>query len=92
VLLTGPAANDNLAAAPWLLRKYTIAHVPSPSNFVSLRKIASGSRGTHPWFGFGEFQPISLAQAQRSFQGAGCAESAQLLSTLPALPYASISF
>ena len=83
VLLTGPASNDNLAAAPWLLRKYTIAHVPSPSNFVSLRKIASGSRGTHPWFGFGEFQPISLAQAQRSFQGQGCEESAQLLSTLP---------
>ena len=88
VLLTGTASNDSLGTAPWLLRKYVIAHVPSPSNFVSLRKIAAGSRGTHPWFGFGEFQPITLAQAQRTFTGPGCQESAQLLSTLPALPFA----
>ncbi len=59
VLLTGPADAANLADAPWLVRKFTIAHVPAPSNFVSLRKIAAGSRATHPWFGFGDFQPVT---------------------------------
>ncbi|HUB46759.1 MAG TPA: CHAT domain-containing tetratricopeptide repeat protein [Acetobacteraceae bacterium] len=89
VLLTGPAQPDQLAAAPWLVRQFTIAHVPAPSNFVSLRKIAGGSRATQPWFGFGDFRPVTLAQAQASFPGASCADSAQLLSGLPLLPYAT---
>ena len=63
----------NLADAPWLLRKFAIAHVPAPSNFVSLRKIAGGSRATQPWFGFGDFQPVTLAQAQAAFPGPACA-------------------
>ncbi len=88
VLLTGPADAASLADAPWLVRKFTIAHVPAPSNFVSLRKIATGSRATRPWFGFGDFQPVSLAQAQKTFSGAACGDSAKLLSTLPPLPYA----
>jgi CHAT domain-containing protein len=88
VLLTGPADASSLAEAPWLVRKFTIAHVPAPSNFVSLRKIATGSRATHPWFGFGDFQPVSLAQAQKTFSGSACGDSAKLLSTLPPLPYA----
>ncbi|HET6198419.1 MAG TPA: CHAT domain-containing protein, partial [Acetobacteraceae bacterium] len=66
VLLTGPAEPANLADAPWLVRKYTLAHVPAPSNFVSLRKIAAGSRATRPWFGFGDFHPVTLAQAQKT--------------------------
>ena len=70
---------NNLADAPWLLRKFAISHVPAPSNFVSLRKIAGGSRATEPWFGFGDFQPVTLAQAQVAFPGAACAESARLL-------------
>ena len=69
VLLTGPTQQTDLAGAPWLVRQFTIAHVPAPSNFVSLRKIAGNSRATKPWFGFGEFQPVTLAQAQRSFPG-----------------------
>ena len=77
VLLTGPADDAHLADAPWLLRRFTITHVPAPSNFVSLRKIAGGSRATQPWFGFGDFIPVTLAQAERSFPGATCAESAQ---------------
>jgi len=89
VLLTGPAQPNQLAAAPWLVRQFTIAHVPAPSNFVSLRKIATGSRATQPWFGFGDFKPVTLAQAQASFPGASCADSAQLLSGLPLLPYAT---
>ncbi len=87
-LLTGPADAANLAEAPWLVRKYTIAHVPAPSNFVSLRKIAGGSRATRPWFGFGDFHPVTLAQAEKTFSGAGCIESAKLLAGLPMLPYA----
>lgn len=88
VLLTGPAEPNNLADAPWLVRKFTLAHVPAPSNFVSLRKIASGSRAGRPWFGFGDFRPVTLAQAERTFTGPGCAESAKLLASLPPLPYA----
>ncbi len=89
VLLTGPAQPDNLAAAPWLMRKLAIAHVPAPSNFVSLRKIAGDSRATRPWFGFGDFVPPTPAQAQALFPGPACAESAQLFGELPALPFAT---
>ena len=53
-----------------------MADVPAPANFVSLRKIAGTSRATHPWFGFGSFHPITLAQAERSFPGATCSDSA----------------
>ena len=88
VLLTGPATQDKLAEAPWLIRQFTLAHVPAPSNFVSLRKIASGSKASQPWFGFGEFRPVTRAQAERSFPGATCGDSAQALSGLPLLPYA----
>jgi CHAT domain-containing protein len=88
VLLTGPADPAHLADAPWLVRKYVISHVPSASNFVSLRKVASGARGTQPWFGFGDFHPITLAQATKTFPGSSCAESARLLASLPALPFA----
>ena len=70
------------------MRQFTLAHVPAPSNFVSLRKIATGSRATKSWFGFGDFKPVTLAQAQRSFPGSTCADSAQLLSGLPLLPFA----
>lgn len=88
VLLTGPADPDHLADAPWLLRRFAIAHVPAAANFVSLRKIAGGSRATLPWFGFGDFRPVTLAQAERTFPGASCADSAKLFAGLPRLPYA----
>jgi len=88
VLLTGPAQASDLANAPWLVRQFTIAHVPAPSNFVSLRRIAGGSRATHPWFGFGDFHPVTLAQAEKTFSGAACGDSARLLASLPPLPYA----
>jgi CHAT domain-containing protein len=86
VLLTGPATLDKLASAPWLVRQYTLTHVPAPSNFVSLRKIAGGSRASQPWFGFGDFRPVSLAQAEQTYPGAACLESAKLLASLPPLP------
>jgi CHAT domain-containing protein len=85
VLLTGPADAANLGAAPWLLKRFTIAHVPAAANFVSLRKIAGGSRATRAWFGFGDFRPVTLAQAERTF-GPGCADAARLYAGLPLLP------
>lgn len=87
-LLTGPADASALAEAPWLIRKFTIAHVPAASNFVSLRKVAAGSRASQPWFGFGDFVPVTLAQAEKTFSSAACGESARLLAGLPLLPYA----
>lgn len=86
MLLTGPADATNLRQAPWLLRGMSIAHVPAPANFVGLRRIAGQSRATRPWFGFGDFQPVTLAQARRSFPAATCANSAEALATLPRLP------
>jgi CHAT domain-containing protein len=86
VLLTGPADPANLAAAPFLVRQLAISHVPAAANFVSLRHVAQGSRATHPWFGFGEFRPVTLAQAQKTYTGASCQASAQLFAGLPPLP------
>jgi CHAT domain-containing protein len=87
LLLTGPADPDHLGTAPFLLRKMEIAHVPAAANFVSLRKIAGGSRAQQPWFGFGDFHPVTLAQARASYTG-GCSDSAALFAGLPLLPYA----
>ena len=89
VLLTGEADPNKLGQAPWLLRKATIAHVPAAANFVSLRKIAGQSRAKQPWFGFGDFRPVTPAQAARSFPGTECAGSARDFSGLPRLPFAT---
>jgi CHAT domain-containing protein len=82
VLLTGPATD--LASAPWLIRQAAIAHVPSPANFLSLRK-AGASAGDGPWFGFGGFRPVTLAQAEATFPSAACADSAKLFAGAPPL-------
>jgi CHAT domain-containing protein len=87
VLLTGPADPDHLATAPFLVRQMQIAHVPAATNFVALRKVASGSRAQQAWFGFGDFHPVTLSQARASYP-AGCGNSAQLFAGLPILPYA----
>ena len=86
-LLTEPAGRT-LADAPWLIRQAAISHVPAAANFVSLRRIAGTSRATRPWFGLGNFQPVTLAQAERTFPGAACAESAKLFAGLSRLPFA----
>ena len=86
-LLTGPAGTD-LATAPWLIKQVAIAHVPAAANFVSLRRIAGTSRAAHPWFGLGNFRPASLVQAERTFPGPSCQESARLFAGLPPLPFA----
>ncbi len=90
LLPTGPAKPDDLADAPWLVRTKTLAYVPAAANFVSLRKIAGDSRATKPWFGFGDFHAVSLAQAKATFDGPSCGESASLFAGLPKLPFAKL--
>jgi CHAT domain-containing protein/tetratricopeptide (TPR) repeat protein len=87
VLLTGPTDPANLAGAPWLIRRMTVAHVPAAANFVALRRIAGGSRAAHRWMGFGDFRPVTLAQAERTFPSTSCPGSARLFASLPRLPY-----
>ncbi|HET8996672.1 MAG TPA: CHAT domain-containing protein, partial [Acetobacteraceae bacterium] len=89
VLLTGPADSAHLSDAPWLIRRMTVVHVPSAENFVALRKIATTSRARQPWFGFGDFRPVTLAQAKRTFPTSTCADSARLFAGLPSLPFAA---
>jgi CHAT domain-containing protein len=86
LLLTGPADPARLVDAPWLIRRLVIAHVPAPANFVTLRKVAGTSRATQPWFGFGDFRPVTLAQADATFPPATCKDSAALFAALPLLP------
>ncbi len=88
LLLTGPASPDSLAAAPWLIRRMAVTHVPAPANFVSLRRVAGTSRAGRPWFGFGDFRPVTLQQAERSFPRGACEDSARLFAGLPPLPFA----
>ena len=88
VLLTGAADPDQLASAPWLVRRMAITHVPAPANFISLRKVAGTSRAGRPWFGFGGFRPVTLAQAEQSFPRPACEDSAKLFAGLPPLPSA----
>src|SRR5262249_23076968 len=47
---------------------------------------ANTSAASKPWFGFGDFRPVSVAQAQRSFPSGPCGDSGRLLASLPALP------
>ncbi len=88
MLLTAPSPPEALGKAPWLLRRFSLSHVPSPGNFVSLRKISGGSRAARPWFGFGEFTPLTLEQARKTFPAAECVSSAKTLAELSTLPFA----
>jgi CHAT domain-containing protein len=88
VLLTGPADPARLSAAPFLVRRYAITHVPAAANFVGLRRLEA-SRAARAWFGFGDFRPPTRAQATRSFPTESCAESAALFANLPPLPSAT---
>jgi CHAT domain-containing protein len=86
LLLTGPGDPAHLVDAPFLIRRLVVAHVPAPANFVSLRHNAGNSRATQPWFGFGDFRPVTKAQAQASFPPATCHDSAALFANLQLLP------
>ncbi len=86
LLPTKPAPATDLAGAPWLIRKVAVAHVPAPATFVALRKSAAGRQAPQAWFGFGDFRPVTLAQAEATFPPATCGDNAQLLAGLPPLP------
>ena len=90
LLPTSPGDASNLAHAPWLIRETTVAYVPAAANFVSLRRAAGTSAAKRPWFGFGDFQPVSLAQAQATYNPATCPDSAAEFAGLPQLPYAKL--
>jgi CHAT domain-containing protein len=86
LLPTGAASADNLASAPWLIRQTSLAYVPAAANFVSLRKIEGTSAAQKPWFGFGDFQPVTQAQALGTYSAAACGDSAAEFAGLPPLP------
>jgi CHAT domain-containing protein len=89
VLLTGPADPNKLAEAPWLMREAPITHVPAPTNFVSLRKVARTSKAPNKWFGFGDFRKPDPAQIQSGFPGPQCGRDRAALASLPLLPGAT---
>jgi CHAT domain-containing protein len=88
LLLEGQADPAALGQAPWLIRRMAVSHVPAPANFISLRKVAGTSRASNPWFGLGDFQPIPLGLAARTFPAGSCSDSARLLADLQRLPFA----
>jgi len=90
LLPTAKADPTDLAGAPWLVRQTTLAYVPAAANFVSLRKIEGTSAAAKPWFGFGDFQPVTLAQAEATYNTQSCHDSAAEFAQLPILPYAKL--
>ncbi|HEX3347822.1 MAG TPA: CHAT domain-containing tetratricopeptide repeat protein [Acetobacteraceae bacterium] len=82
-----PTTADAAGTTPFLIREMSVAHVPSAASFVDLRRAAGGSRASRPWFGFGDFRPVTLAEAERSFPGQVCGESAKAFASLPPLPF-----
>lgn len=86
MLLTGPADPAALGAAPWLIRRFALEHVPGPQTLVSLRAATAGSSAPLPYAGFGDFMPATAAQLARSFPPDRCAEDARLASGLGRLP------
>ena len=86
LLLTGPAEGGSLAAAPWLIRRHGIVHVPSPSTLVTLRASGGSSTAPLPWVGFGDFVPPTAQQLVRSFPPDRCAADARVAQGLVRLP------
>jgi CHAT domain-containing protein len=89
LLPEGATTATDLADTHWLVRDTTLAYVPAAANFVSLRKIEGTSAAQKPWFGFGDFQPVTLAQAEQTYNAATCHDSAAEFAGLPILPYAA---
>jgi CHAT domain-containing protein len=85
-LLTGPASADAFDKAPFLIRRMTVAHVPSVASFVNLRQSAKTAQAPQPWFGMGDYRAPTLRQAVASFPPETCGQSARELAALPPLP------
>jgi CHAT domain-containing protein len=90
LLPTQPGSPTDLLDMHWLVRDTTLAYVPAAANFVSLRKIEGTSAASKPWFGFGDFQPVTLAQAEATYNTQTCKDSAAEFAGLPNLPYAKL--
>jgi CHAT domain-containing protein len=90
LLPTAAADHDDLGSAPWLVRQTNLAYVPAAANFVSLRRIEGTSAATKPWFGFGDFQPVTPAQARATYGASTCGDSAAAFAALPHLPFATL--
>lgn len=86
LLLAAPVQGDALGAAPWLIRRHAIVHVPSPQTLVTLRAAGTGSTAPLPYVGFGDFVPPSGAQFARSFPADRCGRDARLATGLGRLP------
>jgi CHAT domain-containing protein len=89
LLLTAPVAGDDdasLRAAPWLVRRHAVVHVPSPQTLVTLR--AGGGRSTAPlpYAGFGDPTLPRAPQLARSFPAERCRDDARLVAALAPLP------
>jgi CHAT domain-containing protein len=85
-LLTAPAAAQDLARAPFLIRGMAVSHVPSAASFVNLRQVTKTIRANRPWFGMGDFHPPTARQAMATFPAETCGASARALASLPPLP------
>lgn len=86
LLLAGPVQGEALGAAPWLIRRHAVVHVPSPQTLVTLRAAGTGSTAPLPYVGFGDFVPPSAAQFARSFPADRCGRDARLATGLGRLP------
>lgn len=86
LLLAGPAPDETLVGAPWLVRRHAIVHVPSPQTLVTLRAAGPGSHAPQPYIGFGDFAPPNAAQYARAFPADRCGQDARLAAGLGRLP------
>ncbi len=88
-LVTAPdvgVANGDYRQTPWLLRRFALSYVPAPRTFVDLRRIKSGSPGSRPFIGFGDFQPATDRQIAALFPAGRCAQDNRNLHLLGPLP------
>ncbi len=88
-LVTSPdvaVANGDYRQVPWLLRRVALSYVPAPRTFVDLRRIKTGSPGSRPFIGFGDFQPANARQIAALFPASRCAQDDRNLRLLGSLP------
>lgn len=88
LLLDGTGDPAQPAAAPWLARRFAVAHITSPQTLVSLRAGANaGASGAPlPYAGLGDPVPPTRAQVLRSFPADRCATDAETVLGLHRLP------
>jgi CHAT domain-containing protein/tetratricopeptide (TPR) repeat protein len=74
VLLTEkPAADGDLAKAPWLMKRFATTVLPSVSSLKALRQVAQRSKAPKPFAGFGN--PLLSGNAQSTFDADRAAQA-----------------